>query len=250
MSRFYKVLFVFLIALWPINLFAYSEPGSSDWHFDVSKTIALELADSPSWSLAAVYLRDIGSRSQDWNVLLLQAKVELQQGNLEGATAAIDKALKIHPKNPRILAMAGNIALDRDELDKAETYYLRVLEQQPYQVPVLMSLTRIYYARQNWQGVVRTYEQYQRVTAPTSEMLVRMATACERLGDVTRAESLLFQNLDTHINRLTALIALERFYQRTGQTARADAIAQDRIRLQKKQDNDSRMMRALPSSSK
>lgn len=239
-----------VVALLPFSAFAAPEPGSPDWHFDVSKAIAIELADSPSWSLAAVYLRDIGSHSQDWNVLLLQAKVELQQGNLEAASTAIEKALQIHPQNPRILTMAGNIALDRDNLELAESYYLRVLEQQPYQVPVLMSLTRIYYARQDWQGVVRTFESYQRVTSPTSEMLVRMATACERLGDLSRAESLLRQNLDTHVNRLTALIALERFYQRTGQTAQTQAVAQERLRLQKKQDNDPRNMRALPSSSK
>ena len=98
--------------------------------------------------------------------------------------------------------------------------------------------------------MVRTYEQYQRVTEPTSEMLVRMATACERLGDVERAESLLQKNLETHVNRLTALVALERFYQRTGQTTKSETVAQERLRLQKKQDNDTRTLRALPSSSK
>ena len=243
------VIFSFCAVI-PAIALASPDPGTQAWHFDVSKGIALELADSPSWSLAAVYLRDIGRNSQDWNLLLLQAKVELQQGNLEDAKQAIDRALVMYPKNPRILAMAGNIAADMGDLDSAEKHYLQVLKLQPHNTTVLMAMARIYYARQDWKNVVATYESLNRLIEPTSEVLVRMATACEKLGDIPRAEDYLKRNLEVHTNRIMALLVMERFYQRIGNNDKALEISRERSRLQQKTDGDSRNLRALPSSSK
>ena len=234
----------------PVFAQASPEPGTQPWHFDVSKAIALELADSSSWSMASVYLRDISPNSQDWNLLLLQAKVELQQGNLDNAQMAIHRALSLYPTNPRILTMAGNIAADSGDQNSAEKYYLQVLNLQPHNTQVLTSMARIYYGRQDWSQVVSTYETLNRLTEPTSEVLVRMATACEKLGDLNRAESYLKRNLEIHPNRVIALLVLENFYKRTGNEAKYSETSRERTRAQQKSDGDARNLRALPASSR
>lgn len=234
----------------PVSAWASPEPGTQEWHFEVSKGIALELAESSSWSMASVYLRDISPNSQDWNLLLLQAKVELQQNNLNEAKSAIERALQLHPQNPRILTMAGNIAADMGDQDAAEKYYLQVLKLQPHQTAVLMAMARIYYGRQDWKNVISTYEMLNRLVEPTSEVLVRMATACEKLGDTSRAEEYLKRNLEVHPNRVMALLALERFYQRTGDNNKYQETSRERMKYQQKTEGDPRNLRALPSSSK
>ena len=249
-KRLFGLGIILSVLLWPVVGYAQSAIGSDDWHFEVSKSIAVELADSPSWSLSLGYLRDISVQTQDWNVLLLQAKVELQQGNVDAARAAIDRALALYPDNPRILAMAGNVAADSGQFEQAENYYRRVLDKQPHHAQVLLALARIYYARKDWAQVIAVYESLNRVSEPTSEVWVRMATACEGMGDFERAEDYLKQNLEIHPNRVIALLALERFYGRIGATDKAQNVANERARLQKTENADTRVMRSLPNSSR
>lgn len=230
-------------------VFAAPEPGTEEWTFEMSKVIAVELAQTPAWSLAAPYLVRLSPKTQDWNVLLLQAKVELQKGNIAGAESAIQRALVSNPDNPRILTMAGNIASDAGKPDEALVYLDKVLAKQPQNAQVLLAIARIRFGRQEWREVIDIYERALKLVMPTSEILVRLSAAYENTGDIAQAESCLVKNLEIHPNRILALMPLERFYQRNQMEKKAAETAKERELIQKKA-GDQRNLRSLQKSSR
>ena len=228
-----------------------AELSQDAWHFEVSKAIALELADTPSWSLSAPYLREMSPKTQDWNLLLLLAKVELQHGEIQKAETVIQRALRDNPDNPRIYAMAGNIAADAGKYDEAIQYMKHALDLQPKSAAYMQTLARIYFACKDWNQAIALYERALSKVSPTSEMYVRLATAYENVNELAKAEFYLKANLDIHPTRALALMPLERFYQRHADIypGRAAEITAERNQLQKR-DGDTRELRALQKSSK
>ncbi len=245
-----RYLLLILCFLMPCVAYAEAVPGTEAWEFNVSKAIAIELAESSVWNLAIPYLRELSPKTQDWHVLFLMAKVELQQGDLPKAQSFIERALEAYDTNPRILALAGNIAIDTGRTEDAAQYYEKTLLYQPNHVGVLTALARIRYSQQQWSEVIVLTERLLEHALPTSEMLVRLAAAYESTGVMAKAEKLLKQNLEVHPNRVLALMPLERFYRRQHQISKADEIARERKKLQKTTDGDSRHMRALLPSSR
>lgn len=223
------------------------EPGSDQWDYDVAKSIATTLADTPYWSMSLPYFRDLSARSQDWNVRLLHAKVELQRGYTDRAQKAIDDAMAIHPNNPRLWLMAGDIAADSGNAQNAIDYYAKVLSVQPNNDHAQLHLARQYFVLRQWQNVIDIYDAYLATHEPTSEILVRLSAACENIGDIARAEKYLIENIDTHSNRALAYLPLERFYRRQNDEARAKSIAKERAKYQKN-DDDRNLRKLLPSS--
>ena len=193
------------------------------------------------------YFRDLSARSQDWNVRLLHAKVELQRGYTDRAQKAIDDAMTIHPNNPRLWLMAGDIAADSGNAKTAIDYYAKVLSVQPNNDHAQLHLARQYFVLRQWQNVIDIYDAYLATHDPTSEILVRLSAACENIGDIARAEKYLLENIDKHSNRALAYLPLERFYRRQNDEARANSIAKERAKYQKN-DDDRNLRKLLPSS--
>ena len=223
--------------------------GSDDWQFDISKAIAAELADTPAWSLAIPYLRELSPKTQDWNLLFLQAKIDLQQGDVAAAEEGITRALNAHPTNPRIIEMAGHVAADAGNYDQAAVYYHQVLALNPRNATqIKLALARIEFAQKKYSDVIGIYEPILNEIQPTSEILVRLSACYENLGDIEHAEYYLKSNLKVHPNRLLALLPLERFYKRHQMTEQAEQVARERESLQK--DENTRELRALQRSAK
>ena len=223
--------------------------GSSDWQFDVSKAIAAELADTPAWSLAIGYLREISPKTQDWNLLLLQTKIDLQQGDVASAQEGISRAIQAHPTNPRIIEMAGHVAADAGDFETAAAYYHQVLALNPRNATqIKLSLARIEFAQKKYSDVIGIYESVLSEIQPTSEILVRLSACYENIGDIEHAEYYLKSNLEVHPNRLLALLPLERFYKRHQMQEQADRIARERESLQK--NDNTRELRALQKSAR
>ena len=239
-----------LACLLPMHAWAAPELASENWHFEMSKNIAVELADTPAWSMALPYLNELTPRTQDWNVMLLHAKVELQRGNIAEADKIIQKALAANPQNARVLAMAGNIAADAGRYDDAIEYLEKALSIHPNATPVMLSLARIRFARREWLEVIALYERALSLIAPTSEIYVRLSTAYENLGTLERAEFYLKENLEVHPNRHLALLPLERFYRRHNRLEQAEETARERALLQQKKEEDPRALRALQKSAR
>ncbi len=222
-------------------------PNVSEWQFQMSKTLAMTLAESSDWTLALPYFRALSAKTQDWNFLMAHAKIELQQGNLEEATTTVQHALALNPQNPRILVLAGQVAYDAGQLEQASMYLQKAMTLQPHNVQAMASLARLRFAQRDWADAVVWYERLMRQAEPTSELLVKTAMAYENLGDLSNAERYFKQNLETHPNRVLALLPLERFYIRQNDTARAAQLAKEREKLQKK-DDDRALRDLLPSS--
>lgn len=244
------IILTFAFAMPPISwAFAQTEIGSEDWHYEVSKAIALSLAETTAWEYALPYLQEIGPKTTDWNLLLFQAKVEQRRGDIAAAKVSIQRALASHDKNPRILVSAGNIALDDGRPQDAVDYFERARQIQPENPAILSPLGRLRCARREWAMCVELYETLIHHATPTSEVCVRLATAYENLGDLENAEKYLKRNLAIHPNRAIALIPLERFYRAHQRTERADAVARELKKLEY-HDGNRRDLRALRPSSR
>lgn len=247
--RRFKTNLLFFAFVFPIlSSHAFADAiGTQEWEYEVSKSIAASLADTAYWNQALPYFRDLSAHTQDWNVLLLHAKVELQRGNTDSAQDAIDRALSIHPDNPRLLLMAGDIAADRHQIEAAVEKYDRVLTLQPQNERALLHLARQVFALRRWQRVIELYESYLSTHEPTSEILVRLSAAYENLGEIRRAERCLLDNLALHNNKALAYLPLERFYKRQNDETRLKEILKERMKYQKNEDNRN-LRQLLPSS--
>ena len=170
----------------------------------------------------------------------------------EAHTAAditIHRALRSAPNNPRVRALAGNIAVDLDRRDEAVDHFAIALKSQPDNAAVLLSLSRLRFARREWDDVIESLEHLLQLVPPTSEIYIRLATAYENRGDIDNAERYLKKNVAIHPNRRIALIPLERFYRAHGMTERADSVSRE-LHVLQYHDGDRREMRALQKSAK
>lgn len=239
-----------IIVSFPLTLCAQDVPqvGSAQWHFETSKAIGSALADSAYWNMSLPYFRDIGEKTQDWSVLLMLSKVELQQGNYDASLHAIQRALAVSPENPRLLFTAAQIFTDSGDAPKAIDFYEKTLAIQPNHPQAMLALARLKFAQGAWQEVIALYEPWLSRHEPTSEPLVRLAVSYENLGNTEKAERYLLQNVNIHPNRAIALVALERFYTRQGKTELAQKAAKERAEIQK--TSDDRNLRQLQRSAR
>ncbi len=230
--------------------FAADDPvvlGSDDWNFAVAKSIALDFADHGKWSRAGTYLDEIAENTQDWYVLLMWSRVKIQLGDMETADKAIHLALKQAPHNPRILFTAGDIATDLNRPDDALAFYEQALELQPDQTYAAMILGRLYAKKNMWEKLIPLYERIVTTTTPTSEVWIRLAVAHEQAGNLDRAEQCYREYAMMSLNRAIGWSQLLVFYERHGQTVKADEV---RKKLQSLGKTDQRNMRALLPSAR
>ena len=221
--------------------------GSDDWNFAMAKNIAVDFADAGMWARAGAYLDDVGEKTQDWNVLLMWARVKVQLGEMEKADHAIKLALKQAPSNPRILFTAGDIALDLKQLDEAELYYEQALAIQPDQAKAALALGRLYARNNEWQKLIPVYERLASTTLAPSEVWIRLAVAHEQAGNLPRSEYCYRQYAELSRNKSVGLSHLHAFYERTGQSSKA---AETRRTIHSLGKKDGRVMRALHPSSR
>ena len=249
-KKYLCVAFIGMYVSFQPTLYAQDAPqvGSAQWHFETSKAIGSALADSAYWNMSLPYFRDIGEKTQDWSVLLMLSKVELQQGNYDASLHAIQRALAVSPENPRLLFTAAQIFTDSGDTSQAIDFYEKTLSIQPNHPQAVLALARLKFAQGDWNEVIALYEPWLSQHEPTSEPLVRLAVSYENLGNVDKAERYLLQNVDIHPNRAIALVALERFYTRQGKTEQAKKAAKARAEIQKTADD--RNLRQLQRSSR
>ncbi len=221
-------------------------PGAEDWDFAVAKAIAVDFADAGMWGRAGSYLDVVGPKTQDWNVLLMWARVKVQLGEMESADRAIRMALEQAPGNPRILFTAGDISLDLSHLDDAEIYYERALAVQPDHPEAALALGRLYTRRNEWEKLIPIYEHLVATTQAPSEVWIRLAVAHEQGANLTRSEYCYRQYAEMSRNKSVGLSHLLAFYERTGQKAKA---AETRRSLNALGQSDKRLMRSLYPSS-
>lgn len=222
--------------------------GSSDWDFEFSKSLGLELAQIGAWPYASKYFERIGHLSQDWHLQGMRARALLQLGKVTDAKFVIQKAREINPDNPRLLLLAGQIASDSKDQEEAIAYFKRCLELQPNNEQAATALGRILYQTEAWSELIEVYERLlSRQSKPGSDILLRLATAHEKLGNIQQSETYLKLNLAQHSNRMLALTTLERFYQRQSKDDKILEIQKEIAKLRAKSDRTRELRNLAPS---
>lgn len=251
-KRSLKILVVSIFAIFAMTNLALAEEqtaplGSNDWDFAVAKAIALDFANHGKWARAGIYLDEIAEKTQDWNVLLMWSRVKIQLGDMATADKAIKLALKQAPENPRILFTAGDIATDLNHSDEALIFYEKALALQPDQTYAAMILGRLYAKQNEWEKLIPIYERIVQTTTPTPEVWIRLAVAHEQAGNTERAEVCYREYAKLSTNRAIGLSQLLVFYERIGQTDKANEVKK---KLSSLGQGDQRNLRALMPSTR
>lgn len=87
------------------------------------------------------------------------ASAFLREGNLDGAQAHADCALRLEPLSWDVNLLAGNVMLSRQKLDNAELFYKRAIELNARAGAAFLNLGTVYERRKNYPAALEAYEK-------------------------------------------------------------------------------------------
>lgn len=119
--------------------------------------------------------------------------VLLAQGEQDAANARMNDALTAHPKDARLLALRGEMALGRGEIEPARNYADRALAADPASLHALMLAGRISVLSADWKEAERLFAEAARQHGGVIGPLLALAAAQADAGNVEGAKGTLAQ---------------------------------------------------------
>ena len=106
------------------------------------------------------YTKSIELRAYAHGDSIRRALVRIAQGNLEGAQEDIDALLKAGAAWPAVRHTSGIIALERNQLDQAQSHFQWVLSRFPNYSPSQFLLATVHHRQGQYQNAIALLEQY------------------------------------------------------------------------------------------
>lgn len=186
---------------------------------------------SPSYLPAVRALGGIYQRRKNWEELVKMYHREMEAaGQGEQAAGVRFKVAQIYDE-------------ELNNPQKAETNYLRVLQDDPAFTPALHALTKLYQAQGKWQALIELFEsQLSRIQDDSLKRLslYKVAELFEtRLGDLKKAEATYLRILETDPRNLAARRGLYRIYAQTNQ--RGEQLRLIDLELDEVDDDEARL---------
>jgi len=141
--------------------------------------------DALAWAQKAGADHPLGS----W----VKAGVLLATGKQDEAFVIIDAALLAHPDEPRLLALRGEMALVRGQIEAARSFADRALAAEPTSLAALMLAGRVSVLSQDWAQAERHYSQAARQHGGVIGPLLALAATQADAGNVEAARASLVQ---------------------------------------------------------
>ncbi|QDU70203.1 tetratricopeptide repeat protein [Mucisphaera calidilacus] len=129
------------------------------------------------------------------NMILEQAQYQFDNSELDQAEATLHEAMRISPENPRLLILAGRIALERGELERAAIALRSAAEADPQDAVAHYYLGIV---EQRWQRTQAARDHYARAAEldpDNLEYLLAHAESEVALGNDAQAVALMEQRL-------------------------------------------------------
>ncbi|WP_428388139.1 tetratricopeptide repeat protein [Mucisphaera sp.] len=130
------------------------------------------------------------------NMILEQANQHFENEDLAQAEAALNEAARIDPDNPGVMTLAGRIAIERGELERAALTLRTAADIDPEAAEPHYLLAIIEQRWQRRQAARDRYEQAAKLDPDNPEYLLALAEAEVALGQHKAAINRLAANLD------------------------------------------------------
>lgn len=113
----------------------------------------------------------------------------LAQGKQDEAFPRIDAALKTHPEDAQLLALRGEMALARGQIEPARAFADRALAAAPSSLPALMLAGRVSVLSQDWEEAERQYAKAARQHGGVIGPLLALAATQADAGNLEGAHA-------------------------------------------------------------
>lgn len=137
----------------------------------------------------------------------------------------VDRAARLARTNPRVLNLAGRVAIGRGDLAAAEASFRRVQELEPHNVEAVIGRAELALARGQSVEAVSNLERALRLHPEQRRALLSLVLVYEYLGQEEVARRYLDLALAVHRDRPEVHVLAAQYYLRSGDLARAAAAA-------------------------
>jgi tetratricopeptide (TPR) repeat protein len=135
---------------------------------------------------------------QHVDALLLKGEIALRRADLDGALAAWTEASRLRPEDVELRIMIGDLLLRRnDRLDDALAVYGRILQDDPGNVRIMVSMGSIHERREQWQEAATLYRaalavdpNYVRARSSLGAVLFKIGQYAEASQELQKATEL------------------------------------------------------------
>jgi len=135
---------------------------------------------------------------QNVEALQLKGEIALRRADLDGALSAWTEASRLHPEDVELRIMIGDLLLRRnDRLDDALAVYGRILQDDPGNVRIMVSMGSIHERRGQWQEAATLYRaalavdpNYVRARSSLGAVLFKVGQYAEASQELQKATEL------------------------------------------------------------
>lgn len=179
-------------------------------------------------SVCAAWCEKTPDSEQAWFLLGVARHLS---GNIEGALAAFDQAMRLDSRDIQALSAKAMMLALLDRQDAALVTYRQALALNPRDAQTLANIAIVLERKNDLEGALAHYDSalecepdHQAALMSRGIVLTRLGRFQEALSNNDRLASLYPELADAHFNRAEVLLALDRFEEALGACARVLAI--------------------------
>jgi Flp pilus assembly protein TadD len=126
-------------------------------------------------------------RGNTAETLRLRAEILFRQNNLPEATAALEKAVQLAPRDAGLRAQLGRLWLERRDFPSAERELLEALRLDPKLTDAVGDLAAVYYLGEKYEAALRAQDELARRKTPNAGWWFVRATCYDKLHKLPEA---------------------------------------------------------------
>jgi Flp pilus assembly protein TadD len=119
--------------------------------------------------------------------LKLRAEINFRQNHLPEATAALEKAAQLAPRDAELRAQLGRLWLERREFSSAERELLEALRLDPKRTDAVRDLAAAYYLGEKYDAALRVQDELARRETPNAGWWFIRGTCYDKLHQLREA---------------------------------------------------------------
>ena len=163
-------------------------------------------------------------------VMLVAAN--MKKNDLGAALRLANELYRDWPKSTTVMNLVGSIHLLRNENSAAKEMFQMALAIAPKYIPAQMNLARIAMQSENINEAKQHYDAILKTDAEHTGSLVALARIAEQQGDQSQSIQLLEKARKGDASAILPRLLLASYYQRAGESEKAEAIAAEAVRVQ------------------
>ncbi len=156
-----------------------------------------------------------------------QAQMLVEEGDLDGAAAALHEALRHDPEAPYLHYQFAELSFLLDQPEAGLDAAQQALRHDPEYLPALRLLGNYYFTQQQFGEALPYFETLQKLAPDDENSILHLAVSHASVGEMSRALDLLKNHLRDFPQAVPTALALGRLYQEMELSALAEEVYKD-----------------------